>query len=132
MDGREQHELAYSKGCVACRGPKYWYQCMGVCRFNRKISKNCSSCAAGQSLTSVPCSESAVVIHDVSPSQGLLAIDLVILNYGQVTRTTPDIPPLPTTTPQQREDFCALDRLTMHLFPTQRVFSGIRLELMTH
>ncbi|GFY28253.1 hypothetical protein TNCV_4395871 [Trichonephila clavipes] len=41
-----------------------------------------------------------------------------------------DDPPL-TNTPHQREDVRALDRLNMHRFPTWRVFSGTRLELMT-
>ncbi|GFV40152.1 hypothetical protein TNCV_3953491 [Trichonephila clavipes] len=37
--------------------------------------------------------------------RGLLASDLVILNHGQVPRTTPELaPPLLTTTPYQRED----------------------------
>ncbi|GFU90408.1 hypothetical protein TNCV_1328621 [Trichonephila clavipes] len=37
------------------------------------------------------------------PTRGLLATDLVILNHGQVTWTTPEqTPPLLTTTPHQR------------------------------
>ncbi|GFV53742.1 hypothetical protein TNCV_1268271 [Trichonephila clavipes] len=40
-----------------------------------------------------------------APTRGLLATDLVILNHGQVTWMTPELaPPLPTTTPHQRED----------------------------
>ncbi|GFX98380.1 hypothetical protein TNCV_4001491 [Trichonephila clavipes] len=35
----------------------------------------------------------------------LLVTDLVILNHGQVTSTTPElVPPILTTTPHQRED----------------------------
>ncbi|GFW04865.1 uncharacterized protein TNCV_4881001 [Trichonephila clavipes] len=62
----------------------------------------------------------------------LLATDLVILNHGQVTRTTPELAlPLLTTTPQQWEDVSALDRFSVHRCPTRRVFSGTELEL-TH
>ncbi|GFW52868.1 uncharacterized protein TNCV_2394471 [Trichonephila clavipes] len=62
----------------------------------------------------------------------LLAIDLIILNFGQVTRTTPELaPPLLTTTPHQREDDSALDRFNEHNCPTRWVFSGTGLELVT-
>ncbi|GFU15143.1 uncharacterized protein TNCV_3789831 [Trichonephila clavipes] len=45
---------------------------------------------------------------------------------------TPELaPPLLTTTPHQREDVSALDRFNVHRCPTQRVFRGIVLELMT-
>ncbi|GFX03647.1 uncharacterized protein TNCV_2112191 [Trichonephila clavipes] len=65
-------------------------------------------------------------------TRGLLATDHVILNHGQVTWTTSVLaPPLLTTTPHQREDVSALDRLNMHRCPTRRVFSGIGLELVT-
>ncbi|GFU51604.1 hypothetical protein TNCV_82341 [Trichonephila clavipes] len=39
-----------------------------------------------------------------SATRGHLATDLVILNHGQVTRTTPELAPLPplTTTPTGR------------------------------
>ncbi|GFW82761.1 uncharacterized protein TNCV_3493311 [Trichonephila clavipes] len=40
-------------------------------------------------------------------------------------------PPLLTTTPHQREDISALDRFSVHRCPTQQVFSGTGLELMT-
>ncbi|GFV83109.1 uncharacterized protein TNCV_2802351 [Trichonephila clavipes] len=66
------------------------------------------------------------------PTRGLLATDHVILNHGQVTWTTPELaPPLLTTTPHQREDVSALDRFNVHRCPTQRVFSGTGIELMT-
>ncbi|GFW75689.1 uncharacterized protein TNCV_4428721 [Trichonephila clavipes] len=56
----------------------------------------------------------------------------VILNYGQVTRTTPELaPPLLTTTPHQQEDVRALGRFNVHRCPTRRVFSGTGLELVT-
>ncbi|GFW04487.1 uncharacterized protein TNCV_878561 [Trichonephila clavipes] len=59
-----------------------------------------------------------------------LATDLVILNHGQVTKTTPELaPPLLTATPHQRED---IYRFNVHRSPTRRVFSGTELELMTH
>ncbi|GFW90386.1 uncharacterized protein TNCV_3509341 [Trichonephila clavipes] len=65
-------------------------------------------------------------------TRGLLATDHVILNYGQVTWTTPELaPPLLTTTPHQREDVSALDRLNVHRCPTRRVFSGTGLEPVT-
>ncbi|GFW61924.1 uncharacterized protein TNCV_4669491 [Trichonephila clavipes] len=70
-------------------------------------------------------------IADVA-TRGLLATDHVILNHGQVTWTTPELaPPLLTTTPHQREDVSALDRFNVHRCPTQRVFSGTGLELVT-
>ncbi|GFX95872.1 uncharacterized protein TNCV_2084521 [Trichonephila clavipes] len=69
-------------------------------------------------------------LHAATP--GLLATDHVILNHGQVTWTTPELaPPLLTTTPHQREDVSALDRLNVHRCPTRRVFSGTGLELVT-
>ncbi|GFW04889.1 uncharacterized protein TNCV_4881241 [Trichonephila clavipes] len=50
-----------------------------------------------------------------------------------MTWTTPELaPPLLTTTPHQREDVSALDRLNVHRCPTRRVFSGTGLELMTY
>ncbi|GFU94489.1 uncharacterized protein TNCV_2644751 [Trichonephila clavipes] len=45
---------------------------------------------------------------------------------------TPELaPPLLTTTPHQRKDVSALDRFNVHRCPTQRVFSGTGLELVT-
>ncbi|GFW20463.1 hypothetical protein TNCV_4547301 [Trichonephila clavipes] len=39
-----------------------------------------------------------------SVARGLLATDLVTMNHGQVTKTTPELaPPLLTTTPHQWE-----------------------------
>ncbi|GFX35400.1 uncharacterized protein TNCV_102071 [Trichonephila clavipes] len=65
-------------------------------------------------------------------TRGLLAMDHVILNHGQVTWTTPELaPPLLTTTPHQREDVSALDRFNVHRCPTRQVFSGTGIELMT-
>ncbi|GFT79281.1 uncharacterized protein TNCV_1684341 [Trichonephila clavipes] len=65
-------------------------------------------------------------------ARGLLAMDHVILNHGQVTWTTPELaPPLLTTTSHQREDVSALDRFSVHRCPTRRVFSGTGLELVT-
>ncbi|GFT97555.1 uncharacterized protein TNCV_387161 [Trichonephila clavipes] len=40
-------------------------------------------------------------------------------------------PPLLTTTPLQREDVSALDRLNVHHCPTRRVFCGTGLEFLT-
>ncbi|GFV51166.1 uncharacterized protein TNCV_4744431 [Trichonephila clavipes] len=49
-----------------------------------------------------------------------------------MTWTTPELaPPLLTTTPHQREDVSALDRLNVHRCPTRRVFSGTGLEPVT-
>ncbi|GFW95470.1 uncharacterized protein TNCV_1721721 [Trichonephila clavipes] len=56
-------------------------------------------------------------------------MDLIILNHSQVTRTTPELALLLTTTPHQREDVSAVDSL--HHCPTRRVFSGTGLELVT-
>ncbi|GFT63382.1 uncharacterized protein TNCV_3696371 [Trichonephila clavipes] len=68
----------------------------------------------------------------VEATRGLLATDHVILNHGQVTWTHLSWhPPLPTTTPHQREDVSALDRFNVHLCPTRRVFSGTGLEPVT-
>ncbi|GFX10281.1 hypothetical protein TNCV_1866781 [Trichonephila clavipes] len=61
------------------------------------------------------------------PTRGLLATDLVILNYGQVPWTTPD--PNYHTTPSERR--LSFDRFNMHHPSTRRVFSSTRLELMT-
>ncbi|GFS79560.1 uncharacterized protein TNCV_2370601 [Trichonephila clavipes] len=56
-----------------------------------------------------------ILMSHCSANRGLLATDLVILNHGQVTRTTPDLaPPLLTTTPHQREDVRALVRFNVH------------------
>ncbi|GFV58527.1 uncharacterized protein TNCV_4933121 [Trichonephila clavipes] len=65
-------------------------------------------------------------------TRGLLVTDLVILNHGQETRTTPEVPPrLLTITLHQREDVSAPDRLSVHRSPIRRFFSGPGLELMT-
>ncbi|GFU98012.1 uncharacterized protein TNCV_232891 [Trichonephila clavipes] len=69
--------------------------------------------------------------ESITATRGLLATDLVIVNHGQVTRTTPELaPPLLTTTPHKREDVWALDRFNVHRSPTWRVFSGTGLELV--
>ncbi|GFT78058.1 uncharacterized protein TNCV_2820611 [Trichonephila clavipes] len=69
----------------------------------------------------------------VSPAaRGLLAADLVILNHGQVTWMTPElVPSLLTTTPKQREDVSALDRFSVHRYPTRWVFCGTGIEYVT-
>ncbi|GFV65888.1 uncharacterized protein TNCV_5101191 [Trichonephila clavipes] len=65
-------------------------------------------------------------------TRGLLAMDHVILNHGQVTWTTPELAsPLLTTTPHQQEDVSALDRFNVHRCPTRRVLGGSGLELVT-
>ncbi|GFT58894.1 HTH_Tnp_Tc3_2 domain-containing protein [Trichonephila clavipes] len=59
-------------------------------------------------------------------------MDHVILSHGQGTWTTPELaPPLLTTTPHQREDVSALDRFVVHRCPSQRIFGGTVLELVT-
>ncbi|GFV16663.1 uncharacterized protein TNCV_4418501 [Trichonephila clavipes] len=82
-------------------------------------SEECSLCQQDRSYTRYATRE-------------FLATDHVILNHGQVTRTTPgDVaPPLLTTTPHQREDVLALNRFNVHRCPTRRVFSGTGLELV--
>ncbi|GFY07071.1 uncharacterized protein TNCV_4203421 [Trichonephila clavipes] len=66
-----------------------------------------------------------------SNTRGVLTMDHVTLNHGQVMWTTPELaPPLLTTTPHQREDVSALDRFNVHRCPTRRVFSGTGLELV--
>ncbi|GFW24134.1 hypothetical protein TNCV_4951781 [Trichonephila clavipes] len=47
--------------------------------------------------------------------------DLKIVNPGQVTRKTPQLLPLLTTTPHQRENVSTLDRFNVHRSPTWRV-----------
>ncbi|GFW92297.1 uncharacterized protein TNCV_3541831 [Trichonephila clavipes] len=65
--------------------------------------------------------------------RGLLATDHVILNYGQVTWTIPELSsPLLTTTPHQREDVSALDTFNVHRCPTRRVLSGTRLTCLEY
>ncbi|GFU05477.1 uncharacterized protein TNCV_3291191 [Trichonephila clavipes] len=72
------------------------------------------------------------IVIQLFATRGLLATDHVILNHGQVTWTTPELAsPLLTTTPHQREDISALDRVNVHRCPTRRVFSGTGLELVT-
>ncbi|GFW34020.1 uncharacterized protein TNCV_287041 [Trichonephila clavipes] len=69
----------------------------------------------------------------VQTTRGLLTTYLAILNYGQVTRMTPELaPPLLTTTLHQPEDVGALVRFNVHRCPTRQVFSGSGLELMTY
>ncbi|GFW60992.1 uncharacterized protein TNCV_4872021 [Trichonephila clavipes] len=59
-------------------------------------------------------------------------MDLVILNHGQATKTTPELePPILTSAAHLREDIWALDRFNVHHSSTRRVFSGTSLELMT-
>ncbi|GFU26039.1 uncharacterized protein TNCV_5105181 [Trichonephila clavipes] len=73
-----------------------------------------------------------VSVEDDEPvDHSSYAMDLVILNHGPVTWTTHELAPPLLTTPHQREDVSALDRISMHLYPTRRVFSGTGLELMT-
>ncbi|GFV15113.1 retrovirus-related Pol polyprotein from transposon 17.6 [Trichonephila clavipes] len=56
-----------------------------------------------------------------------LVIDIVILNNGQVMKTTPELAlPLLTTTLHQWEDVCTFVRFSMHYSPTRRVCSGTR------
>ncbi|GFX33486.1 uncharacterized protein TNCV_1006471 [Trichonephila clavipes] len=58
--------------------------------------------------------------------------EMVRMNHGQVTWTTPELaPPLLTTTPHQREDVSALNRFNVHSCPTRWVFSGTGLEPVT-
>ncbi|GFW05608.1 uncharacterized protein TNCV_4983781 [Trichonephila clavipes] len=79
-----------------------------------------------------PVPTSSEMRNIMKTTRGLLATDHVILNHGQVTWTTPELaPPLPTTTPHQREDVSALDRFNVHRCPTRRVFSGTGLEPVT-
>ncbi|GFY05733.1 hypothetical protein TNCV_4404001 [Trichonephila clavipes] len=67
-----------------------------------------------------------------SATRELLAMDLMILNHGQVTRMAPELAPpiLLTSTPHQWEDVCASADLTCIGHSTWRIFSGTRLELM--
>ncbi|GFT63471.1 uncharacterized protein TNCV_869571 [Trichonephila clavipes] len=51
----------------------------------------------------------------LSYTRAFVVTDHVILNHGQVTWMTPGLaPPLLTTTPHQRNDLSALDRLNVH------------------
>ncbi|GBL83045.1 hypothetical protein AVEN_165278-1 [Araneus ventricosus] len=54
-------------------------------------------------------------------------MNLVILNLGQMTRTTPELAPLvQTSAPHQREDVCLPTYdLTCNRPNTRRIFSGI-------
>ncbi|PRD26678.1 UNVERIFIED_CONTAM: hypothetical protein NCL1_37508 [Trichonephila clavipes] len=72
-----------------------------------------------------------ILTSHCSAARGLLLTDHVILNHGQVTWTTPELsPPLLTTRPHQRDDISALDRFSVHRYPTRRVFSATGIELM--
>ncbi|GFV42515.1 hypothetical protein TNCV_2905241 [Trichonephila clavipes] len=76
-------------------------------------------------------SESILTSH-CSATQGPMAADLVILNHGQVTRTTPEpTPPSPNyyTTPMGGR-FNSL-RYSLHRSPTRWAYSGTGLEFMT-
>ncbi|GFW37238.1 hypothetical protein TNCV_5021361 [Trichonephila clavipes] len=60
------------------------------------------------------------------------ADEYVLPDHRQVTWTTPELTPLHlTTTPQQREDVSAVNRFNVHRCPTQSVFSGTGLDVMT-
>ncbi|GFV33661.1 hypothetical protein TNCV_4567761 [Trichonephila clavipes] len=66
------------------------------------------------------------------PTRGLLVTDLVLLNHGQGSRTTPElVPPSPNfhTTPTGRH--LSFDRFSVHRPPTGWVLSGTVLKLMT-
>ncbi|GFV50038.1 hypothetical protein TNCV_2354231 [Trichonephila clavipes] len=69
-----------------------------------------------------------VLTPTYSAARGLLVMDIIILNHGQVTRTTLELEPLCPNfhvTP-------AGGRLSIDRFNSTRwVFSGTRLELMT-
>ncbi|GFV23506.1 hypothetical protein TNCV_4782171 [Trichonephila clavipes] len=55
-----------------------------------------------------------------SATRELSATDLIILNHGLVTRTTPELaPPLLTFPPHRREDVRTLDRLNVHRSPAR-------------
>ncbi|GFS61208.1 uncharacterized protein TNCV_3104691 [Trichonephila clavipes] len=74
------------------------------------------------------------IVLKLRATRGLLATDHVILNHGQVTRTTPELAPRSPnyhTSPHQGEDVSALDRFNAHRCIIRRVFSGTVLELMT-
>ncbi|GFV71103.1 uncharacterized protein TNCV_698941 [Trichonephila clavipes] len=74
----------------------------------------------------------AVSVKVVFATRGLLAMDHVILNHGQVTWTTLEqAPPLLTTSTHGREGVSAVHGFNVHRCPTRRVFSGTGLELMT-
>ncbi|GFT60975.1 hypothetical protein TNCV_3454211 [Trichonephila clavipes] len=54
-----------------------------------------------------------IFLFSCSATRGYLETDLVILNHGQETRTTPELAPsLLTTIPYQREDILASTELT--------------------
>ncbi|GFX12915.1 uncharacterized protein TNCV_3659111 [Trichonephila clavipes] len=96
------------------------------------LSPQAKGCKAKLPLPSPRIELGPVVSKRESATRGLLATDHVILNYGQVTWTTPELgPPLLITTPHQWEDVRALDRFDVHRSPTWRVLSGTGLELMT-
>ncbi|GBN28553.1 hypothetical protein AVEN_222920-1 [Araneus ventricosus] len=55
-------------------------------------------------------------------TRGLFGTDLVILNSGQLTRTTPELPPpLEASTSHQREEVCP----PTYDLACNRIFSGI-------
>ncbi|GFW12334.1 hypothetical protein TNCV_815891 [Trichonephila clavipes] len=68
-----------------------------------------------------------VSYDEILPTRGLLVTDLVNLNHGQVTRTTPELAPQLLTSTQTR------GRLSLDIFSVDRppLFTGTRLELMT-
>ncbi|GFT09175.1 hypothetical protein TNCV_4106061 [Trichonephila clavipes] len=65
--------------------------------------------------------------------EGFLATVLVILNHGQVTRTTPELTlPSPNFHITPTGGRLSLDIFSVHRSSTRRVLSGTRLELMIH
>ncbi|GFT13690.1 hypothetical protein TNCV_3831581 [Trichonephila clavipes] len=66
------------------------------------------------------------------PTQGLLAMDLVILNPGQATRTTFELAPPSPNFHTPTLGHLSLDRFNVYRSPTRRVFSGSRFKLMIH
>ncbi|GFV12538.1 hypothetical protein TNCV_4424911 [Trichonephila clavipes] len=59
-------------------------------------------------------------------------MDLIVLNYGQVTKTTPESSSSPIFHISPTGGLLVMSDLTRIGLSTRRVFSGTRVELMKH
>ncbi|GFV38002.1 uncharacterized protein TNCV_3626221 [Trichonephila clavipes] len=66
--------------------------------------------------------------YNAHATRGFLATDLVILNHGQVTWTTPELVPPPNYHTTSTGGRSVLYRFSVHHCPARRIFSGTGLE----
>ncbi|GFU72975.1 uncharacterized protein LOC103524116 [Trichonephila clavipes] len=90
--------------------------CAHLFRFNLVTSPICVSCDTGQDMTAAHLDECSALNYlncIVKRYMRTISNDLVILNPGRETRTTPALaPPSPTFTPHQQENVFASTDLT--------------------